>query len=71
MLDNYLRSAGGATTPEKQRVIALEVALDLAKAALAAPSANTNSTRVADALTDVAQNIEALADAIQAAAKVK
>jgi hypothetical protein len=71
MLDNYLRSAGGATTPEKQRVIALDAALELAKAALGASSANTNSTHVADALNGVAQNIEALADAIQEAAKVK
>ncbi|WP_455852707.1 hypothetical protein [Pantoea endophytica] len=71
MLENYLRSAGGATTPEKQRVIALDAALQLAKAALEASSANTNSTRVADALNGVAQNIEALADAIQEAAKIK
>ncbi len=71
MLDNYLKSAGGATSPEKQRVIALNAALELAKAALGASSANTNSTRVADSLNGVARNIEALADAIQAAAKVK
>lgn len=71
MLENYLRSAGGVTTPEKKRVIALDAALELAKAALGASSANTNSTSVADALNGVAQNIEALADAIQEAAKVK
>ncbi|WP_041930743.1 hypothetical protein [Pantoea ananatis] len=71
MLDNYLRSAGGETTPEKQRIIALTAALELAKAALGASSANVHSTRVADSLNGVSQNIEALADAIQEAAKVK
>lgn len=71
MLDNYLRSAGGATTPEKQRIIALNAALELAKAALGSSSSNTNSTRVADSLNGVAKSIEALADAIQEAAKVK
>jgi len=71
MLDNYLRSAGGETTPEKQRIIALNAALQLAKAALEASSANNHSSRVEDSLMGVAKSIDALADAIQDAAKVK
>lgn len=71
MLESYLRSASGPTSPEKQRVIALSAALELAKAALEASSGTTHSTRVADSLNGVAQCIESLADAIQEAAKVK
>lgn len=71
MLENYLKGAGGPTTPEKQRIIALSAALELAKAALQASSGCTHSSRVCDALNGVTGSIEALADAIQKAAKVK
>lgn len=71
MLDNYLQTAGGKTTPEEKRLIALNAALELAKAALGASSANTHSTRIADSLQGIAKNIDKLVDAIQEAAKVK
>lgn len=71
MLENYLRTGSSPTSPERQRIIALNAALELAKAALEASSASGSSTRVADALEGVTKNIADLADAIQEAAKVK
>lgn len=71
MLESYLRTGTGPTSPEKQRIIALNAALELAKAALGASSASSSSSRVADALEGITKNIADLADAIQEAAKVK
>lgn len=71
MLENYLKTGTIATSPERQRIIALNAALELAKAALGSSSANSHSSRVGDSLEGVTKNIADLADAIQEAAKVK
>jgi len=70
MLENYYATGLGAkptTSEERQRLAAVQAALQIAEASVSASSANTNSTRVQDSLDAVAKSVDKLADAIQAA----
>lgn len=64
MLENYtIRSDA-----ERDRISALQAALEIAKASVAATTNREHSDKVADDLKYVAKEISALTDAIQAAA---
>ncbi|MCP1436566.1 hypothetical protein J3D56_000002 [Erwinia persicina] len=70
MLEGYYASGLGSkavTSEEKQRLAVVQAALQIAEACVSASSANTNPTRVQDALDGVAKSIDKLADAIEAA----
>ena len=74
MLENYYPSGGvgnpsGVTREQKQRLIAVQAALEIAKASVSATSAITYSSRVRDDLNNVAEGVDKLADAIQEALK--
>lgn len=71
MLDNYYFSSGSQTTKEKKRLIAVQAALEIAKAAVSATTANERSDSVEDALKYTASQLGPLADAIQAALETK
>lgn len=66
MLEKYLVLGGFNTTPEQKRVIAVNAALEIAKASVGNWNASAYS-KVDDDLQHVAKEISNLADAIQAA----
>jgi hypothetical protein len=66
MLDNYFGSAG-VNREDKQRLLAVQAALEIAKASAGASSANTRTDKVEEDLKNTAEKIGVLADAIQAA----
>lgn len=57
------------TNEEQNRLVVVRAALEIAKSAAGAASANVHSIRVADILKGVAQEIDGLADAIESALK--
>lgn len=67
MLENYYENGLISTTEQEKRLIAVQAALEIAKASVAASSVHPRSDRVEDSLTGVADKIGSLADAIQAA----
>lgn len=69
MLENYYPSHMGAepvSKEKKQRLIAVQAALEIALASVGNSHA-ANTSRVDDDLQHVSQGLDALADAIQAA----
>jgi hypothetical protein len=69
MLENYFKY-GAITTDEKtQRLLAVQAALEIAKASVAANTADSNNSKAVWDMKHVAQEISALADSIQAALK--
>ncbi|WP_144815126.1 hypothetical protein [Enterobacter sp. DE0047] len=70
MIDKYLVFGGLKSTPEQKRLVAVEAALEIAKASVGSTGAGTNSKVAAD-LKAVANEISGLADAIQAALEKK
>ena len=66
MLENYFGNTG-FTREQKQRLLAVQAALEIAKASAGASSASGHSDKVNDDLKYTAQQIELLANAIQAA----
>ncbi|HBU6104892.1 hypothetical protein ACSJL2_003794 [Serratia sarumanii] len=67
MLEQYFGPDLRSTPSQKQRLLAVQAALEIAKASAAAPTAKTHSDKVADDLKYAAAEIEKLADAIQSA----
>ena len=66
MLENYFGSAG-VSREEKQRLLAVQAALEIAKASAGASGANTRTDKVEEDLKHAAEKISVLADAIQEA----
>lgn len=64
MLDNYFTPSEGVE--KKQRLLAVQAALEVAKAAVGSGTSSTAS-RVDDDIANVAKEVSNLADAIQAA----
>lgn len=67
MLEQYFGPDIKASSSQKQRLLAVQAALEIAKASAAAPTAKIHSDKVADDLKYAAAEIEKLADAIQSA----
>lgn len=65
MLEGYYVPSDGAD--RKQRLLAVQAALEIAKASAGASSANPHADKVSDDLEYAANKIERLADAIQQA----
>lgn len=65
MLEGYFTPSDGIQ--KKQRLLAVQAALEIAKASAGSTSANARSDKVEDDLDYVAQKVYLLADAIQAA----
>ncbi|WP_373963984.1 hypothetical protein [Kosakonia sacchari] len=66
MLESYFGTAG-ATREQKQRILAMQAALEIAKSSAGASVANPHSDKVEQDLKNAAEQIERLANAIQAA----
>lgn len=62
MLEEYFGT--GATKEEKQRLLAVQAALEISKAAVSASTANSGIRTQMD-LRNVSQEVASLADAIQ------
>ncbi|MWQ92619.1 hypothetical protein GQA09_00425 [Escherichia coli] len=71
MLENYYKNGPIATDDKAKRLIAVQAALEIAKASVSANTADSNDAKARWDLAHVAGGIEALADAIQASLKVK
>lgn len=69
MLENYYKSGAIKTDDETKRLIAVQAALEIAKASVSANTADSNNSKVLWDLKHVAQEVNALADSIQAALK--
>ncbi|MEY8769008.1 hypothetical protein AB6T85_00945 [Erwinia sp. ACCC 02193] len=69
MLEDYFskNTPVGVTQEQKQRLLAVQAALELAKASAGASGANTRTDKVEEDLKHAAEKIETLADAIQKA----
>lgn len=70
MLDNYFPTGIGAqpvTAKQKQRVVAVQAALELVKSSLSSAGGGATSAKTEQELKAVIGLIEPLADAIQAA----
>lgn len=63
MLENYFPTGSGIE--KKQRLIALQAALEIAKASVSKGAASTNHHQAKSDIEDVTQSIEGLADALQ------
>jgi len=59
------------TTDQERRVLAVQAALEVAKASVSAPSAYASGSKTKADLKNVSQEINELADAIQAAMKTE
>ncbi|HAV1896684.1 hypothetical protein KK116_04110 [Enterobacter dykesii] len=66
MLESYFGSAG-VNREDKQRLLAVQAALEIAKASAGASGANARTDKVEEDLKHTAEKIGVLADAIQAA----
>lgn len=66
MLDNYF-GARDVSAEQKQRLLAVQAALEIVKASVGASSQHPRSDRVEDSLKGAADKIEYLADEIQKA----
>ena len=71
MLKDYFEYEGYDKDARHRRFIAVQAAIDIAKASVAATSASTSPNRVSNSLDGVAESIDKLADAIQAAIEKK
>lgn len=69
MLENYYWSGAVKTDDQKQRLIAVQAALEIAKASVSANTSDSNNSKTLWDLKHVAQEINGLADSIQAALK--
>lgn len=69
MLENYYKSGTIKTDDETKRLIAVQAALEIAKASVSANTADSNNSKALWDLKHVTQEINALADSIQAALK--
>ncbi|WP_313624872.1 hypothetical protein [Kosakonia sp.] len=63
MLESYFGSS--ATREQKQRILAMQAALEIAKSSAGASVANSRPDKVEQDLKYAAEQIERLADAIQ------
>ncbi|HDR2474767.1 TPA: hypothetical protein QCI26_004517 [Enterobacter soli] len=66
MLESYFGSAG-VSREDKQRLLAVQAALEIAKASAGASGANARADKVEEDLKYAAEKIGPLADAIQEA----
>lgn len=71
MLENYFKHGVAHTTDEQKRLLAVQAALEIAKASVGADSQHPRSDRVEDSLKGVEKQIGSLADAIQGAIENK
>lgn len=69
MLTNYYENGLISTTEQEKRLIAVQAALEIAKASVSANTADSNNSKTLWDMKHVAQEINALADSIQAALK--
>ncbi|CNF14081.1 hypothetical protein N4227_05215 [Yersinia enterocolitica] len=72
MLDGYYDldgAVGESVSANRKRLLAMQAALEIAKASAGSSDA-ANGARVGADLTDAAEHISALADAIQKAMKI-
>jgi len=67
MLANYYENGLVTTTEQEKRLIAVQAALEIAKASVSANTADSNNSKALWDLKHVAQEINELADSIQAA----
>jgi len=69
MLEGYFptHAGSGTTIEQKQRLLAIQAALEIAKASAGATTSRSASDIISDDLKYAAQSIAVLADAIQAA----
>ncbi|MBS0852760.1 hypothetical protein JK158_13340 [Enterobacter sp. JGM127] len=72
MIIGYHKANDGRITDEQhQRVMAVDAALEIAKALVSGSNASANPHPAKTALKDIAEQIDTLADAIQAAINKK
>ncbi|EPB4501067.1 hypothetical protein [Yersinia enterocolitica] len=67
MLDNYFGPGTIPTDAQKKRLLAVQAALEIAKASANAAGANARTDKVEEDLKHASKGVAGLADAIQAA----
>ncbi|WP_431021999.1 Methyl-accepting chemotaxis protein [Erwinia rhapontici] len=71
MLEKYFETPLGQETEEHQRMVAVNAALEIAKASVSAPTAYTGANKTSADLDYVKDKINDLADAIQDALELE
>lgn len=70
MLENYFKNGSITTDKQTQRLIAVQAALEIAKASVSSNTADSNNSKTKWDLAHVTAGLEDLADAIQDSLKV-